>query len=271
MMTPGSKSIYHQNRHIWETRVRQGAAHTRTASEREFHNPLQVVDPMGWLGKSVHGQRVLCLAAGGGLQSVLLAAAGAEVTVVDLSPAMLEQDRRVALSRGLTLRMIEGSIDDLSMLGDACFDAVIQPVSTCYVPDIVRVYKEIARVTVASGLYVSQHKQPTSLQASALPGPQGYTIHEVYYRREPLPPTLGEYEHRERGALEFLHRWEQLIGGLCRSGFVIEDLQEPNYADPMAAAGTFRHRSQFIPPYVAIKARRTPRTPEVAVSPLLCR
>jgi len=269
MVTFGPKSIYDQNRHIWNMRVRQGAAHTRTASERDFQNPLQVVDPRGWLGKSVHGQRVLCLAAGGGLQSVLLAAAGAEVTVVDLSPAMLEQDRRMASSRGLTLRLIEGSMDNLSMLGAACFDVVIQPVSTCYVPDIVRVYKEVARVTVVSGLYLSQHKQPTSLQASASPGPQGYTIHDVYYRCEPLPPTLGEHEHRERGALEFLHRWEQLIGGLCRSGFVIEDLQEPNYADPMAGIGTFRHRSQFIPPYVAIKARRTHASSDMAASPLL--
>lgn len=249
--------------------MRQGAAHTRMASDRDFQSPLEVVDPRGWLGKSVHGQRVLCLAAGGGLQSVLLASAGAEVTVVDLSPAMLEQDRHMAATHGLTLRLIEGSMDDLSALGDACFDVVIQPVSTCYVPDIGRVYKEVARVTVVSGLYLSQHKQPASLQASALPGPQGYTINDAYYRDEPLPPTLGEHEHRERGAIEFLHRWEQLIGGLCRSGFVIEDLQEPNYADPMANAGTFRHRSQFIPPYVAIKARRAPANPDLTVSSLL--
>jgi SAM-dependent methyltransferase len=269
VMMLGSKSIYDQNRDIWNLRVRHRATHTRTASERDFQHPLQVVDPRGWLGKSVHGQRVLCLASGGGLQSVLLAAAGAEVTVVDLSPAMLEQDRRMASSRGLTLRIIEGSMDDLSMLADACFEVVIQPVSSCYVPDIVRVYQEVARVTVTAGLYLSQHKQPTSLQASALPGPQGYTIPEVYYRREPLPPTLGAYEHREGGALEFLHPWEQLIGGLCRSGFVIEDLQEPNYADPRAAVGTFRHRSQFIPPYVAIKARRTSTRSNRTASSLL--
>ncbi|ETW99649.1 class I SAM-dependent methyltransferase [Candidatus Entotheonella palauensis] len=266
MIAPGSQSIYDQNRYIWNRRVLQGAAHTRMASEHDFQRPLQVVDPRGWLGKSVHGRRVLCLAAGGGLQSVLLASAGAEVTVVDLSPAMLEQDRRLAASRGLPLRLIEGSMDDLSMLGDACFDVVIQPVSTCYVPDIVRVYKEVARVIVASGLYLSQHKQPTSLQASAQPGPQGYTINEGYYRHEPLPPVLGGHEHRESGAVEFLHRWEQLIGSLCRSGFVIEDLQEPNYADPMAAAGTFQHRSQFIPPYVAIKARRSPASPDTTLS-----
>lgn len=269
MIASGSKSVYDHNRHIWDARVRQRAAHTRTASERDFQRPLQVVDPRGWLGERVHGQRILCLAAGGGLQSVLLASAGAEVTVVDLSPAMLEQDRRMAASHGLILRLIEGSMDDLSMLGDACFDVVLQPVSTCYVPDIVRVYQEVARVTATAGLYLSQHKQPASLQASALPGPQGYAINDAYYRHGSLPPVLGKHEHRESGTFEFLHRWEQLIGGLCRSGFVIEDLQEPNYADPMATAGTFRHRSQFIPPYVAIKARRTTAGSGAAASSLL--
>ncbi len=259
--------IYDQNRRTWDARVKQRAAHTRTASERDFQRPLQVVDPRGWLDRGISGQRVLCLAAGGGLQSVLLASVGACVTVVDLSPAMLEQDRQMAASRGLTLRIIQGSMDNLSMLEDACFDVVIQPVSTCYVPDVVRVYREVARVTVVGGLYLSQHKQPTSLQASDLPGAQGYTVSDLYYRHEPVPQALGEHEHRERGALEFLHRWEELIGGLCRSGFVIEDLQEPNYADSTAKVGTFRHRSQFIPPYVAIKARRVGTDKGTHVSP----
>ena len=53
-----------------------------------------------------------------------------------------------------------------------------------------------------------------------------------------------------------MHRWEEIIGGLCRSGFVIEDLAEPKHGDHAAEPGTFRHRSQYIPPYVAIKARR---------------
>jgi SAM-dependent methyltransferase len=263
------KQVYERNRRVWDARVRQRLAHTRTASERDFRAPLQVVDASGWLGGSVVGKRVLCLAAGGGLQSVLFAAAGAEVTVVDLSPAMLEQDRRMAARHRMRLRLIEGSMDDLSMLGDACFDVVVQPVSTCYVPDIVQVYREVARVTVAGGLYLSQHKQPTSLQASALPGSQGYTINDAYYRRAPLPPVLGSHEHREAGAVEFLHRWEELLGGLCRSGFVIEDLREPHHADPMAAAGSFGHRSRFIPPYVAIKARRTEQPVAPGGAPLI--
>jgi hypothetical protein len=70
---------------------------------------------------------------------------------------------------------------------------------------------------------------------------------------------LGEHGHRENGTVEFLHRWDELIGGLCRSGFVIEDLVEPRHGRPQAEPGSFAHRSFYLPPFVTIKARRTPQ------------
>ena len=200
---------------------------------------------------------MLCLAAGGGKHGPLLAAAGAEVTVVDLSPAMLEQDRRVASARGLAVRAVEASMDDLSMLPAGAFDIVLQPVSTCYVPDVVAVYREVARVTLPGGLYISQHKQPASSQAEVLPTPHGgYRILEPYYRNGPLPGAPDGWLHREAGTAEFLHRWCELLGGLCRTGFVIEDLVEPKHADPQAKPGTFAHRCCYLPPFVTVKARR---------------
>ena len=55
---------------------------------------------------SVAGLRVLCLAAGGGWQSILYAVAGADVTVVDLSPSMLALDERESRRRGVPVRLI---------------------------------------------------------------------------------------------------------------------------------------------------------------------
>lgn len=248
--------VHEHNRRVWDDRARQRLAHTRTAACRELDDPLKAIDGRGWIGGSLKGRRVLCLAGGGGLQSVLYAAAGAEVTVADISPVMLEQDCLMAAERSLKVRTIETSMDDLSMLGDASFDMVTQPVSTCYVPDLLKVYREIARVLVVGGLYLSQHKQPASLQAGATPLPGGYVIIRGYYQKGPLPPLPGDFEHREKGTLEYVHRWEELVGSLCRCGFVIEDLQEPRHGESAAKSGTFRHRSQYLPPYVAIKARR---------------
>ena len=55
--------------------------------------------PRGWLD-AVRGLRILCLACAGGQQAPVLAAAGADVTVFDLSEGQLDQDRAVARREG---------------------------------------------------------------------------------------------------------------------------------------------------------------------------
>ncbi len=249
------------NQRAWDRLAAQAAPLARPARDEDFVNPLQTVDAAGWLGPTIHGWHLLCLAAGGGRQGPLYAAAGAIVTVVDLSPAMLELDRQVAAERRLTLRTIEASMDSLPMLAAGSFDAVIHPVSTCYVPRIAPVFAEVARVLRAGGLYISQHKTPTSLQSSMSVGSQrGYWLEHTYYRNEAIPPpqtqSLAAARLREPGAIEYLHRWEEIVGGMCRAGFVIEDLVEPMHARADAMAGDFSHRAQYIAPYVRIKARR---------------
>jgi len=248
--------VQDHNRQVWNERVRQGLLHTRTASDDEFKNPLKAINGRGWITGGLEGKHVLCLAGGGGLQAPLYAAAGAHVTVVDISQEMIDQDNRIAQERCLELKTIVGSMDDLSMIANGSFDLVTQPVSTCYVPNILKVYDEISRVLRVGGHYLSQHKQPINLQSAPTPYSNGYTVNQSYYDKGPLPPLTGDFEHREKGALEFVHRLEELIGGLCRAGFVIEDLAEPNHGNEAAEPGTFRHRSHYIPPYIAIKALR---------------
>ena len=175
--------------------------------------------------------------------------------MVDISPGMLELDREVARQRRLEIQVVEASMDDLRVLPQGHYDVVIHPVSTCYVPDIRPVFEQVARVMKAGGIYVSQHKSPVSLQSSIEPTSQGYVIKEPYYSKQPLPAVQGT-TLREEGCLEFLHRWEELIGGMCRAGFVIEDLVEPMHAKPESAVGQFGHRASYIAPYVRIKARR---------------
>jgi SAM-dependent methyltransferase len=256
---PDRNSILEHNRRVWNDRARRQAGYIDTATDEDFRRPLAVADPCGWLGGTVTGRRILCLAAGGGRHGPLLAAAGARVTVVDLSPAILEMDRDVARRRGLSLEIIEGAMDSIPIAGEARFDAVVQPVSTCYVSDVTAVYKEVARLLAGGGVYLSQHKQPASLQMDYDPATRGYRLTEPYYRQGPLPAATAGSLHREAGATEFLHRWEALLGGLCRSGFVIEDLMEPRHEDARSMPGSFGHRSHYAPPFVAFKARRVER------------
>ena len=250
-----------RNATAWNRLAERGSQFARVATDAECLNPLGTLDSRGWLPASVEGMDVLCLAAGGGWQSILYAAAGANVTVVDISRSMLNRDHTEAGRRGLTVRVIEGSMDDLSMLDDRRFDIVHQPVSTCYVRDVGPVFAEIARVLRDGGLYISQHKQPTSLQITRRTEREHYVVGIEYFHQGPLPAT-EDTAYRENGTVEFLHRWDDLVGKLCRSGFAIEDLREPRRADQTAAPGHYGHRGRFVPPYVRLKARRLPRRTE---------
>jgi SAM-dependent methyltransferase len=255
-----NEAAANHNRVAWNQMARQQQRFTRAAPDEGFDDPLKYLDGDGWLSPGIRGLRLLCLAAGGGRHGPLYAAAGADVTVVDLSSLQLELDRLVAAERKLTLRTVETSMDDLSMFGQGEFDVVVHPVSTCYLPDLRPVYAQIARVTRPDGLYISQHKQPTSLQVGLVEQWGSYRLEEPYYRTGPLPPVEGSL-YREAGTLEYLHRWEQLLGQMCRAGFVIEDLCEPCHADPRATSNQFGHRSRFVAPYVRVKARRRSNSP----------
>ena len=251
-------SYLHKNQATWDRMVQAGSRFCQPATDEECRHSLATLDTRGWLPKDVSGMQVLCLASGGGWQSILYAAAGAHVTVVDLSEAMLALDARESQRRGLSLSTIAASMDDLSMLAEAEFDIVHQPVSTCYVANVANVYREVARVLRDGGLYISQHKQPASLQISHRDPQNRYVIGVEYYHAGPLP-VVDDKSYREPGTVEYLHRWDQLVGELCRAGFTLEDLCEPSRADVNAPAGHFRHRGRFVPPYVRLKARRMPR------------
>ena len=249
--------IHEHNRGAWDARVQDGKRFTRASTDDEMSRPLEILDPQGWLGGDVTGKRILCLGAGGGRHGPMLANVGAHVTVVDISPEMLKLDCELAEARGLQVQTVETSIDDLSMLPEAEYEAVMQPVSTCYVPDIRLAYRELARVMQLGGIYISRHKQPTNLQIDLAPAPNGFVIDAPYYLDGALSPAKRSGPHREQGTMEFLHRWGDLLGGLCEAGFVIEAVTEPKFADSLAQPGSFEYRGQYVAPYIQLRARRT--------------
>lgn len=262
-LQPRRDAVLAHNARAWDRLADGGAALARPAADEAFGDPRDWLGRGGpdgnrpWLPENLRGLEVLCLAAGGGKHGPLYAAAGARVTVVDLSPAMLELDRAVARERGIDLEIVQGSMDDLGVFGADRFDIVVHPVSTCYLPDVDRVFASVARVTRPGGIYVSQHKSPTSLQASLVPNPAGrYDILHAVHRHEPLPAEPPG-RLREPGTQEFIHSLSKILGGICRAGFVIEDVHEPDHADSRASVGSFAHRAAFVPPYIRILARRT--------------
>ena len=102
--------VFEANQSAWDRAARQGNPYAQPVSAegvseaRQGRWRIHLSDtkpvPREWLG-DVDGRRILCLAGGGGQQGPILAAAGAQVVVVDASSGQLAQDQAVAERDGL--------------------------------------------------------------------------------------------------------------------------------------------------------------------------
>ena len=97
---------------------------------------------------------------GAGSRAPLLAAAGATVTVLDISDEQLARDRFVADRDGLNLRLVQGRMDDLSAFGDGVFDLIVNPPSTLFVPDLAPIWRECHRVLRPGGHLLTAFANP---------------------------------------------------------------------------------------------------------------
>jgi SAM-dependent methyltransferase len=196
--------------------------------------------PREWF-PDLPGLEVLCLASGGGQQGPILAAAGANVTVLDNSPKQLAQDRLVAERDGLQIRTVEGDMADLSMFPDQSFDLIVHPVSNLFVPDVRPVWAEAYRVLRPGGQMFAGFNNPAIYLFD-----QGLWECGILQVKHKLPysdlESLSEEERRqylEAGdPLEFSHTLEDQIGGQLDAGFVITGFYEDRYGeeekDPLA-------------------------------------
>jgi len=189
--------------------------------------------PRGWLG-DLPGKRVLALASGGGQQGPILAAAGARVTVLDASPAQLAQDRAVAAREGLHLETVEGDMADLGRFPDGTFDLVVNPVSTCFVPDVRPVWREAARVLRTGGALLAGFVNPVLFTVDADLHAKG----ELRLRHRIPYSDLTSIGPEERARLvppgtplEFGHTLGDLLGGQLDAGLALTGLYEDGRPD----------------------------------------
>src|SRR5829696_8861940 len=157
------------NREAWDREVERGNEWTVPAApdviEAARQGRWEIVltetkpVPKDWF-PDLEGADVLCLASGGGQQATVLAAAGANVTVLDNSPGQLAQDRFVAEREALDLETVQGDMRDLSAFADESFDLVFHPVSNLFVPEVRPVWKEAFRVLRMGGSLLAGFLNP---------------------------------------------------------------------------------------------------------------
>jgi ubiquinone/menaquinone biosynthesis C-methylase UbiE len=96
------------------------------------------------------GERVLDVATGSGNAALRAARAGARVTGLDLSPALLEVARARARDEGLEIEWVEGDAEELPFADDE-FDRVISVFGAIFAPRHERAGGELVRVTRPGG------------------------------------------------------------------------------------------------------------------------
>jgi 2-polyprenyl-3-methyl-5-hydroxy-6-metoxy-1,4-benzoquinol methylase len=182
--------------------------------------------PPAWLGDVV-GKKILCLACGGGQQGVLLAASGAKVTVFDISPRQVEQDRKIAREEGIPLEAMKGNMLDLSRFSDGQFDMVYNPTSSCFVDDVESVYRQCNRILKDGGMFFTSVTNPILYmfdEKKALKGKLKVKYTIPYSDLASLSQKQVRRMLERMDTLEFSHTLDSLLGGICRSGFAIMDL-----------------------------------------------
>ena len=226
----------------WDSEVLKGNPWTRPVTLEVIENarrgvwqilltPIRPV-PDPWF-PPMRGAKVLCLASGGGQQGPILAAAGAEVTVLDNSSAQLGQDRLVATREHLQLRTEQGDMRDLSRFPDASFDLVIHPVSNCFVDDVLGVWKEAHRVLRRNGALLAGFINPVHFLFDEGDLEQGnLTVkHRIPYSDlKSLPESeLKAMLLDKHEPLSWGHTLEDQIRGQLDAGFLIAGFYEDDW------------------------------------------
>lgn len=239
------------NRMYWDEEARRGGKWSEPVSQAVIAGarrgewavlltPIRPV-PRQWFPDPLAGREVLCLACGGGQQGPVLAAAGARVTVLDNSPGQLAQDEAVAAREGLNLGTELGDMRDLARFPDGSFDLVFHPVSNCYVPDILPVWREAYRVLRAGGALLAGFANPVQYTLDLREALGGKLVirHRIPYSdlRDLSEAELKELVLDSHMGICFGHSLADQIGGQLEAGFVLGGFYEDNSGgvDPLDA------------------------------------
>ncbi|MDA7979328.1 MAG: class I SAM-dependent methyltransferase [Pirellulales bacterium] len=263
MEPPAERDIVDYNARAWDAQVARGNKWTLPVDEKTIsaarHGEFSIVltptkpVPREWFPE-LPGIDVLCLASGGGQQAPILAAAGANVTVVDRSKQQLAQDRMVAEREGLSVRTVQTDMRDLSELRNASFDMIFHPCSNGFCPEILPVWREAFRVLRAGGVLLAGFSNPFRYVFDEQAIEQGdlNVRHKIPYAdiRDLSADEVRRFTDRDE-PLEYSHTLADQIGGQIAAGFLIDGFFEDSYAstkeDPI---------SEFIDSFIATRARK---------------
>jgi ubiquinone/menaquinone biosynthesis C-methylase UbiE len=250
---------YYYNLARWEALARADALFTRPKLDLDQMTARDYLglDRLG-ITRDLTGKTVLCLASGGGQQSVAFALLGAVVSVFDLSPSQLERDRAAAEHYGVAVRLYQGDMRDLSCFGNDSFDIVWHPYSLTFVPDSRAVFHEVSRILKEGGLYHLMCANPffSGLTHNDWNG-EGYTLNLPYEDEAMItyPDQEWVYDQSQTASKiqeprEYRQSLSRMTNGLIREGFLLAHFSEIKSDDSESLPGSWGHFANIAPPWI---------------------
>ena len=256
--------VYRFNKDRWEALVEAEALFTRPWLNETRESALERIDPERRLG-DLTGKDVLCLAGGGGQQSVAFALNGARVSVFDISEGQLQLDLEAARHYGYAISTFQGDMRDLGALQSGAFDIVSHPYSLNFIPDCRDVFAQVARVLRPGGLYSFWAANPFAAGLGTrswngrayeinLPYEQGG---QIEYEDETWVFATDSSATRPNGPREYRQLLSTLLNGLIDLGFTLLHVQEETghgRSDELVP-GEWNHFTAVMPPWLSFLAR----------------
>ena len=265
-----------RNEKIWDKLVQNEVLCARPKLELTPKDAFEYINQRGFYPDDLKGKKILCLAGGGGQQSIAYALLGAKVTVVDFSEEQLKKDKLAAEKFDKKIRIIKSDMRDLSMLEDNEFDIVYQPYSINYIPSIDQVFDEIQRILKPKGYYDLMFHNPyvhgtwkdgcwgSEWQKTELWQDKGYPIWQRYKDGYPIKTADPNWNFSNRkgemlkieSPQEYRHTLATVMNGLISRGFEILVLKEEIGDNYDSTPGSWEHYKSCAPPWLYLFSQK---------------
>lgn len=265
-----------ENEEKWDQLARNGVLCSQPKLDLTPELAIDYINRHDCYKGSIDGKNILCLASGGGQQSIAFAQLGGNVTVVDFSEEQLEKDRLVAQKYDQEIRVVKSDMRDLTFGKDEEFDVVYQPYSINYIPSIEKVFDEVSRILKPNGLYDLMFHNPyvhgsckngcweERWQQEELWKSKGYPIWQPYKDGYPIQTDDANWRFTNaenkriqlESPQEYRHTMATIINGLITRGFEIVNFKEEIGDSFEDQPGTWEHYKTCLPPWIYMLSRK---------------
>lgn len=264
------------NESRWNELARRGVLCSQPKLSLGAEEAREYINRHGFHPEDLNGKDVLCLASGGGQQSIGFALLGAKVTVVDFSEEQLAKDEMVARQYQVDITAVKSDMRDLSFCADESFDIVYQPYSINYVPEVDGVFDEVSRILRPGGKYDLMLHNPyvhgswkdgcweKEWRVEELWRDKGYPIWQPYRDGYPIRTVDGHWNFTDPAGetvrlpspQEYRHTMATVINGLLRRGMELLHFKEEVGTGYDQPPGSWEHYISRLPPWWYLLSRK---------------